>query len=168
MLHFAANTGDSEVRRGAYRVIYGTSFSYTIYYNRARLRSPRFLGLADMHRELCSSSDREARMAAIGLFLIRKSWTQSASKWIRVLFQQCESDDEASLLHHLIATELQSEERRLTLWRQILTDLLDDRLYNSLNTAVQEALNRVLETTNQSLGASQKQLGLPLASNGSR
>jgi hypothetical protein len=162
MLHFAARSKDEDVSRGACRVIHGTSFAYSL--DRAGLRSPRFSGLAAMHQELCASSDREARMAAIGLFVIRKSWPQSAGESITMLFRQCESDDEVALLSRLIESEIQFEERLFPVWRQLFTDLLPDRLYGSLNLEVQDALNRVLQTTNQSLEAWQKQLGLPLAS----
>lgn len=168
MLHFATSAEDAEIRRGAYRVIYGTSFSYTMYYDREHLRSPRFLGLANLHRDLCNSTDREARMAAIGLFSVRKTWPQGASNLIRILFQRCESDDEVLLLSRLIENELQFGKHRLALWKQTLTDLLGYHLYGPLNVEVQDALTRVLQTTNQSIEASQQHLGLPLTSDVSR
>ncbi|WP_459683596.1 NACHT domain-containing protein [Rhodococcus sp. no. 34] len=161
MLTLATKHPDSDVARGACRIIQGTAM--VTLFGSASPNPPRFAGLAKMHRALCLDEDPEKRMAAAGLFAIRKNWPDSSVQWIRRLFVACSTEQEVQMLIRLVHMDTQIQENRVALWTEILTSLLPIDLYGDLTLQVRESLGRLLQTTNQSLQTTQHELGLPLA-----
>ena len=161
MLSLVVNSGSPSVSRGACRIICSDALVRS-YSSRASHRSPRFAGMARMHRELCERGDRDARMAAIALFIVRKSWGRNAKEVVRQLFVTCDSDVESMLLLRLIESEWQFEEQRHELWKEILSELLTETLFGELELEVRDTLRRFLQTADQSLANNQTALALPL------
>jgi len=101
-------------------------------------------------------------MAAIALFIVRKSWGRNAKEVVRQLFVTCDSDVESMLLLRLIESEWQFEEQRHELWKKILSELLTEKLFGKLELEVRDTLRRFLQTADQSLANNQTALALPL------
>lgn len=160
MVRFLIDEDNHDLRAGAAVILASAARSAAM--RGSSITGIRHPGLAKAHRALCSSPDPTFRTAGIALFILRRDWGTSAyATTLTSLFQTCATENEADMLQNLVDYEIQVG-MRIDFWRTIFDGLIGIPMFGNLDGLIRDWIRIILQLSDQSIGAEEAALGLPL------
>ncbi|MEV0570570.1 hypothetical protein [Dactylosporangium sp. NPDC050588] len=156
LIKLLLSPADSMVKRGCAVLMVRCGGAYL---TATVLSRPRFAGFSDQHRALASHVDEECRRAAFSTFAIR---LPSSGVDLELIGSLLASDGSPSNLLMLRRIVNLSRERMLRPWSNFFTAQLERDLPSPTRAVFVDVLDGLLAEAEQSIGAIEEDLGLPL------